>query len=697
LDNEKTREDHVGVWLVGVDTGGTFTDLIAVEQRSGELRRAKVPSVPGDPSVAVLDAMDRLFADGIDPSEISLFVHGTTVATNALLEGKGVRTGLMITRGFRAVYEARGWSQPKGADLLDPFYQKPPLLAPQWLTEEVTERLDYQGKVVTPLDEAALRVCVQSLKDKGVDAIAVCLLFSFLNPAHERRVAEVVAEIAPQCRISLSSHVLPVIREYVRLSTTVIDAYVGPKIADYLTRLEQRLIARGLNTPQLFLMQSNGGLMRISLGARHPNQTLLSGPAAGVIAGAELARVTRRAHVITFDMGGTSTDISVIVEGRVLETTQGQIAGQDIGTPMLRVRTLGAGGGTVAWIGKDGLLKVGPRSAGSVPGPACYGRGGEEPTVTDANVVLGALSGDTVLAGTLRLDAARAAQAIERVAKPLGLNLLQGAAGILRIVNTQMAVDLRLALQEQGQDPRKFALVAFGGAGPLHAATLAKSVGIPIVLVPPYPGLNCAMGMLQTSVRHSYLKSEVGVLSRFPAQRINELFGDLEQRALAEAREEGFARDAVKLTRLVDLRYPHQGYTLPVACPREVTEDDKASLKQAFDTLHGQVYGQSAPREEAEIVTFRLQSEIDVPRLELPKLAQGDGRVERALKGERALFDIDAGRFVIAKIHDRAKLLAGDRIAGPAIIDQFDATTVVLAGQSATVDVTATLIIEAMP
>ena len=281
----------MGVWLVGVDTGGTFTDLIAVEQTTGELRRAKVPSVSGDPSAAVLDAMDKLFADGINPGDISLFVHGTTVATNALLEGKGVRTGLLITRGFRAVYEARGWSQPRGSDLLDTFYQKPPLLAPQWLTEEVRERLDYRGEVVTPLDEAGLRDSVHRLKAKGVEALAVCFLFSFLNPDHERRAAEIVAEVAPECRISLSSNVLPVIREYPRLSTTVIDAYVGPTIADYLMRLERRLIERGLKTPQLFLMQSNGGLMRISLGARHPNQTLLSGPAAGVIAGAELARV----------------------------------------------------------------------------------------------------------------------------------------------------------------------------------------------------------------------------------------------------------------------------------------------------------------------------------------------------------------------------------------------------------------------
>ncbi len=428
-------------WMVGVDTGGTFTDLIAIDRGSGEIRRAKVLSNPADPSTAVLDAIDKLMETGVKPAEISMFVHGTTVATNALLEGDGVPTGLVITRGFRAVYEARGWSQPSGADLLDTFYQKPPLLVPQWLTEEATERLDFEGKVVTRLDEDALRDSIRRLKEKNVSAIAVCLLFSFINPAHERRVGEIIAEEAPGVRVSLSSTVLPVIREYPRLSTTVIDAFVGPKIETYLLRLEERLQAHGLTTPQLFLMQSNGGLMRISLGAKHPNQTLLSGPAAGVIAGVELANATKRANVITFDMGGTSTDISVIAQGRVLETTQGQIAGQDIGTPMLKVRTLGAGGGTIAWIGKDGLMKVGPRSASSSPGPACYGRGGSAPTVTDANVVLGALDPETVLAGSMRLDAEAARRAIAAVAGPLGLDVIQGAAGILKIVNTQMAVD----------------------------------------------------------------------------------------------------------------------------------------------------------------------------------------------------------------------------------------------------------------
>ncbi len=681
-------------WMVGVDTGGTFTDLIAIDRGSGEIRRAKVLSNPADPSTAVLDAIDKLIETGVKPAEISMLVHGTTVATNALLEGDGVPTGLVITRGFRAVYEARGWSQPSGADLLDTFYQKPPLLVPQWLTEEATERLDFEGKVVTRLDEAALRESIRRLKAKNVSAIAVCLLFSFINPAHERRVGEIIAEEAPGVRVSLSSTVLPVIREYPRLSTTVIDAFVGPKIETYLLRLEERLKEHGLTTPQLFLMQSNGGLMRILLGAKHPNQTLLSGPAAGVIAGVELANATKRANVITFDMGGTSTDISVIAQGRVLETTQGQIAGQDIGTPMLKVRTLGAGGGTIAWIGKDGLLKVGPRSAGSSPGPACYRRGGSAPTVTDANVVLGALDPETVLAGSMRLDAEAAHRAIAAVAGPLGLDVIQGAAGILKIVNTQMAVDLRLALQERGQDPRRYALVAFGGAGPLHAAVLAKAVGIPEVLVPASPGLNCAMGMLQTNVRHSYLRSEVGMLARFPLARMNEIFADLETQALEEARAEGFSPHDVVLSRLIDMRYPHQGYTLPVEAPRDATEDDKPALKRAFDTVHAEVYG-SAADEDAEIVTFRLQSEVPVPRPRLPLLAADDGKPDRALKGQRELYDLSRDQFLTASIYDRARLLAGDMIRGPAIIDQFDSTTIVPDGCTALVDETATLIIKA--
>jgi N-methylhydantoinase A len=684
----------VANWLVGVDTGGTFTDLIAFDRESHALRRAKVPSAPDDPSAAVIVALEELFAAGVTPADVAMIVHGTTVATNALLEGNGVRCGLLITKGFRAVYEARGWSQPRGADLLDTFYQKPPLLAPQYLTEEAAERLDYEGHVVVPLDEVALRASARRLARKGVESIAICFLFSFMNPTHEQRAAEIVAEELPNCRISMSSEVLPVIREYPRLSTTVIDAYVGPRISDYLVRLEKRLDARGVATPQKFLMQSNGGLMRISLGARHPNQTLLSGPAAGVIAGADLARETRRRHIITFDMGGTSTDISVIVDGAILEMSQGQIAGQDIGTPMLRVRTLGAGGGTVAEIGKDGLLKVGPRSSGSAPGPACYGRGGSEATVTDANLFLGALSGETLLAGTLRLDEAAARAALERTGATLGMDALATASGVIRIINTHMAVGLRLALQEQGQDPRAFTLVAFGGAGPLHAATLARSVGIPAVLVPLYPGLNCALGMLQTSVRHSYLRSEIGSLGRIAIDRVNALFASLEEQAMGEAKDEGFAPNQVKITHLLDLRYPHQGYSLCVPCPARFDEPARNTIKDAFDSLHKNVYGQNAPSEDAHIVTFRLQSEIAIPRLELPDLPRTDGNTARAIKGRRLVYDTAQQKFDRVNVWDRAKLLAGDRFDGPAVIDQFDSTTIVLDGQTVSVEAKGTLLIE---
>jgi N-methylhydantoinase A len=361
---------------------------------------------------------------------------------------------------------------------------------------------------------------------------------------------------------------------------------------------------------------------------------------------------------------------------------------------MLKVRTLGAGGGTIARIGKDGLLKVGPDSAGAMPGPACYGRGGEEPTVTDANLVLGALGG-AALAGSLKLDEARARQAIEsRIARPLGLDVVAAAAGIIRIVDNQMAIDLRLALQEQGQDPRHFALMAFGGAGPLHAAALARMVGISHVLVPTRPGLNCAIGLLQTAVRRTYLGSAIGRLSAYPAERINAVFAGLEERARSDAAGDGFTGGALRLRHQVEMRYPQQGYQLAVDCPHPFGDADRARLKAAFDALHRQTYGQAAETEDAEIVTFRLQAEVEVPRYEIAALPAGDDHAARARKGERQVFDIERDRFVTAGVYDRDRLAPGDVIEGPAIIDQFDATTVVLAGQTLRVDPSGTLVIE---
>ena len=680
-------------WMVGVDTGGTFTDLVAFAPASGELRTIKVPSVPTDPSSAVINALDELFRGGAAPREIAFLVHGTTVATNAVLESAGVRAGLLITRGFRAVYEARGWVRPDPVELLDTFFRKPPLLVPQSRTEEIPQRMDYQGTVLEPLDEAAVREAARRLKAKGVQAVAVCYLFSFRNPSHEERTAEILAEQEPGWRISLSSRVLPVIREYPRLSTTVVDAYVGPIMERYLVNLDRRLKERGVTTPQIFLMQSNGGLMRITMGARFPNQTLTSGPAAGVVAGAALARATGRRNFVTLDIGGTSTDISVIADGRASETSSGRIAGQDIGTPMLAVHTLGAGGGTIAWIGRDGLMKVGPQSAGAVPGPACYGRGGDAPTVTDANLVLGALGEKSVLGGRMALDRALAERAItDAVARPLGLDLVTAAAGILKIVNTNMAVDLRLAFQSRGEDPRRFALLAFGGAGPLHAATLARDLGIPEVLVPPHPGLTSAMGLLQTDVRHLYLRSAAGLLSSYPVAEINRIFAELRRQAMEDVAQEGLDMKTLRLKQQLDLRYLHQGYHLTVDGPDgEVTEAHKHSIKSAFDGLHQRTYGASAPEEDAELVTLRLVAEVPVPHLRLPRAAPGRGADARI--GQRPLYDLARAEFADARVYDRTRLGANDRIAGPAIIEQYDSTTVVLAGQALTVDELGNLVI----
>ena len=680
-------------WMVGVDTGGTFTDLVAFEPVTGELRTIKVPSVPADPSSAVINALDELFHAALAPREIGLLVHGTTVATNAVLESAGVSAGLLITRGFRAVYEARGWVRPDPTELLDTFFRKPPLLVPQSRTEEIPERMDYQGTVLEPLDEQAVREAAQRLKAKGVQAVAVCYLFSFRNPVHEERTAEILADEEPAWRISLSSRVLPVIREYPRLSTTVVDAYVGPIMERYLVKLDHRLKERGIVTPQIFLMQSNGGLMRITLGARFPNQTLTSGPAAGVVAGAALARATGHRNFVTLDIGGTSTDISVIANARASETSSGRIAGQDVGTPMLAVHTLGAGGGTIAWIGRDGLMKVGPQSAGAVPGPACYGRGGTAPTVTDANLILGALGTKSLLGGRMTLDPGLAERAImDALGRPLGLDLVTAAAGILKIVNTNMAVDLRLAFQSRGEDPRRFALLAFGGAGPLHASYLARDLNIPEVFVPPHPGLTSAMGLLQTDVRHLYLRSAVGLLSSYPVAEINGIFAELRRQAMQDVSEEGLDMAALRLTQQLDLRYLHQGYHLTVDGPDgEVTEAHKRPIKSAFDDLHRRTYGASASKEDAELVTLRLVAEVPVPHLRLPRIAPGhlaDARI-----GRRPLYDLALAEFADADVYDRARLGANDRIAGPAIVEQYDSTTVVLAGQTLSVDEFGNLVI----
>jgi N-methylhydantoinase A len=675
-------------WHVGIDTGGTFTDLAARDPATGQRYITKVPSTPGNPATGILGALRQFATEtGATLGDVEFFAHGTTVGTNAVLEGKGARAGLLMTRGFKAIYEVRGGIRPARVDLVDPRYRKPAPLVPLHLTHYVDERVAYDGSVLEPLDEDSVRAAVEALKAEGVESIAVLCLFSFMNSGHEERIAEIVRESIPECRVSLSSRVLPVIREYVRLSTTALDAYVGPVVARYFEELAARLSDAGLTTGQSYVMQSNGGLMRITVSSQHPNEILLSGPASGVVFGLELGRLIEEQDVVTFDMGGTSTDISIIKDGAIAQTREGKIAGQEIGSPMTEIHTIGAGGGTIAWIGSDGLLKVGPQSAGADPGPACYDRGGVEPTVTDSNVLLGYLDPTRFLGGRMSGRPELSHAALERLGEQLAMSPLDAAVGVNRIINTHMAVGLRLTLEAKGCDPGRFVLVAFGGAGPLHAWRLAEDCGIPRIAVPPHPGIACAMGLLETDIVHVYMQSFLVRIDRTSPEEIARRFDSLLERALADAIAEGFTRDDLQIVRQVDLRYPHQGYELSMDCRfEEPSESDLEQLRNEFDLRHEQIYGVSAPTEPVELVNLRIRAVVPVESPAPESEALAGTSPDTAQTGERTAYFHSLGVFQQTPVYDRGLLRPGTVIAGPAIIEQLDTTTVIGPGWTTTVD-----------
>jgi N-methylhydantoinase A len=674
-------------WNIGIDTGGTFTDLVAVDPDSGDTRVAKVPSTTADPSEALVNSLKTLFArePDIKAEDIDMLIHGTTVATNAVLEGKGVKTGLLITKGTRAVYEGRRTRQLPVREALDMYYQRPKMLVPQRHTEEINERMSFEGKVLDPLDEDSAIKSIERLKGQGIQSIAVCFIFSFTNADHESRIKKLIEKVFPEARISLSHEVLPVIREYQRLSTTVLDAYVGPIIENYAQRLNDRLASENIERNRVFFMQSNGGIMHISMAAEYPVQTLLSGPAGGVIAAARFGQDTGFPSVLSFDMGGTSTDIAAISKGEVTETREGLVAAQDCGVPMTEIRTIGAGGGTIAYIDGGGLLQVGPESAGAVPGPACYGRGGENPTVTDADLTLGYLSAEAFLGGNFSIDPALARESInEKIAKPLGMNVPQAADGIVKVINSKMESEVRLALMERGFDPRAFSLVAFGGAGPVHASKVAKDLGIPKVIIPPYPGLGSAMGLLMTDVKHQYMQSRLGLFNEIPTDVIEGMFEQLENRAKDDLARENFSPSDYVINRQVDLRYIGQGYELTIDCPLQpLDQATRDAVRKDFDDLHEQVYGHAARSEPTELVNVRLAGTVAMPTLSIKEIA--DGPQTSPTKTREAYFE-EIGKYTDVPVFERNSLNPGHQIQGPAIIEQADSTTVVCPGQSAEVD-----------
>ena len=682
---------------IAVDTGGTFTDMVALDHESGELRIVKLSSTPADPAQAIVDCLRELAGDSAAGQEVASLSHGTTVGTNLLLTGRGAKVGLFVTEGFGAINDV--WQLPRQEETttVSGIYveKKPPV--PPRLRREAPERVNADGQVIRELDADAVREAVRYLGRRGVESFAVVLLFSFLNPAHERAIAAIIESELPGSSVSLSSSILPQVRERPRLSTTVANAYLAPVMTSYLASLEDRIRAEGIATEALYVMQSNGGVARV--GGVVPVTTVLSGPCAGAMAGMQVAAAAGYENVVSLDMGGTSTDISLGRLGRILETTEGRIGDWELAVPMLMINTIGAGGGTTARADSGGGLRVGPESAGADPGPVCYGKGGQDPTVTDANLVLGLLNPDGMLGGRVRLDREGALRAMTELGGKLGLDPLRTSEGIVQVINAKMEEGVRTISTELGYDLREFALVAFGGAGPVPAGRLAADLGIAKVIVPPSPGVTSALGLLIAEPRRDYVRSRLRLLSELRAEELASLFAELRAEAEREFGSEGFAANALRLEYAIDIRYLGQGYelTVPVENGSPSTEADVEAIRAAFDDQHHRMFGHAAADEQAEAVNYRVRATASAPRPAAKPRAHASGSVDEARTGERAVcFDAAQG-MVPCPIYDRARLGPGHRIEGPAIIEQLDSTTVVYPGQTATVDDYMNLVLTAAP
>ncbi len=693
------RGGKTGRYRLGVDVGGTHTDLVLLDVASGALAVEKVASTPQNPALGVLDGVARFLARGIRPEAIEFFAHGTTITTNALLEMKGAKAGLLINKGYRAVQEVQ--SQARDGNPFDYFYEKPQHLAPQSMTYEIGGRVDFAGSELEPLDEASVRQAARELKAKGARSIAVCFLFSFANPAHEERAAEILRAEFPEATISLSSAVLPRIREWPRLSTTLLNAYLEPVLVNYIRALDVGLESAGIATKQRFLMQSNGGVMPFAAAAAGGKTvaTLFSGPAAGAQASAYLAPKEAQRGLITLDMGGTSCDICFIEGGSPLEVTEVTVARRPLGVPALDLTSISAGGGSIAAVDAGGFLTVGPRSAGADPGPACRGRGGADPTVTDADLVLGFLNPDYFLGGTHRLDIAAAYAALEaKVAEPLGMSVTAAAAGIRRIVDMRMADEVRVYAAKRGVDARDFTLLPFGGAGAVHAAAVADELGVARILVPPRPGAFSALGLLCSDVVHDYVRSELRPLDQVTPAHAEAIFGALEARAAEELAAEGLGDARPQKERALDMRYTGQGYelTVPLAgLKAPLGEGALAAARKRFDEIHARLHFHAASDRPVEIVSYRVRVRVAAPKY-VPQRApatRAHALNARAAKGRRGVY-FEASRETPAPLFERDRLGPGTRLEGPAIVEQFDATTVIPPGWRARVDEFLNLMLE---
>lgn len=663
--------------IVGVDTGGTFTDLVSIDLESGEVALLKVPSNAQNPDSSVIGALK---ASGLDIGRISRFVHGTTVSTNAILERKGSTVGLITTAGFEDVLEI---ARIDRAHLYDLSWSKPPLLVPRHRRLGVAGRMNYRGEQLEALDPAQVSAAIERLRSSGCDAVAVCFLHAYANPAHEEQVRDQIAREWPEATVSISSEVMNSIREFERTSTVVVDAYVKPVMSRYLHQLEQSLEDVGLKCA-LRVMQSSGGVMTSEDCGELPVHTLLSGPAGGVTAARNLAVQYGYDNVITIDIGGTSADVALIRNGKPMLTTETEVDwGIPVQVPMIDIRTIGAGGGSIAWIDRGGRLKVGPESAGARPGPACFGHGGEEATVTDANLVLGYLSPGYYAGGTMSLDPDKAAAVIrEKVAEPLGFDVPTAARGMLNIINANMRDLIRQISVQQGYDPREFCLMPFGGGGPVHAVAVARELGIKSIIVPTIPGVLSAFGLLLASPRHDFVQSLPRLLRKLTQREFDAALDRLQSKG-HELLRRANVRDEPVTEISVDMRYERQNYTLNV--PLAGVEHSPQALGEAFSAAYRKKYGYSMDDQPIELVNLRVTVMTRQGDIDIRNTRSAAAKRREEAPAFRDVYFEEWGDYRPCRIVRRDSLEEGATLPIPCIVEQADTSTIIPPNTSARV------------
>lgn len=681
----------MGNWIVGVDVGGTFTDLCAVERTTGRVALHKVSSTPANPAAAIIEGIDGIAAlAGFAPSDIDAVAHGTTVATNALIQRRGARVAMVTTRNFRDLVEIGRQIRPKMYDMKADY---PMPLAPRELRFEVDERVGPAGEVITALDMASVDAVIARLREEKVGAVAVAFLFAYLNPDHERAVRDRIRAALPDVTVSISSDVQPEFREYERSSTTLLNAYLQPTFATYMETLKAEVAARAPGA-SLGVNQSNGGLMSVETARDFPIRTALSGPAAGAMGAIHTARASDVPNIITFDVGGTSADVALIKDLEVKLAFDRDVADFPVRMPMVDINTVGAGGGSIAWRDRDGLLKVGPDSAGAQPGPACYGRGGTKPTVTDANVVLGRLSTRGLLGGTMSLDTEASFRVVGEMAADLGLGIEQVARGILDIMSANMVRAIRAISVERGHDPRDFVLMPFGGAGPLHAEGCARALGISRILVPLLPGILCAQGLLVSDQSESFVRSQRIRLLSQNGPTLAGLATDMALDAEGWWQAEGIATADRSQKLAADMRYASQNYELQIPLDGLIEDGalDVNGLRQRFFAAHEQAYGFFNPEDPVDVVALRLTALAARPTVDRPAAAQGATTTPQPRSHRPVWFSGTAP--LDTSVYDRADFAPGTELVGPAVIDQFDATSLLFPGDTARVDEARNILIQ---